>query len=190
MSQFIIFDENTPITDNVTTPATIKPIAFDLSTPKGLCTIDLVTPTPNNSSVIPSILDQSITESSFEESNSGLGTPIAKSPEQREESSAERRKREEEESERLAWQMMEEESMEAYRMQMDYIRQNASNINTEDFNLIEQIINDGHPQNEGAAEDNEDEEATGEQVNQSNVSDPDSWGYDRLLAIGNILGGT
>ena len=112
-------------------------------------------------------------------------------------SSAEKRQRENEESERLVWELMRQESMEAYRIQMEYMRENAHEINTEDLSMIELLMNEqrvaeeaDQRQNEVEVEGGKEEDEEGADPDGDNdTSDIDRWDYDRLLELGNTIGG-
>eukprot|EP01031_Cornospumella_fuschlensis_P033470 gene33470-40496_t len=106
-------------------------------------------------------------------------------------SSAERlrRQREEEEaSERLAWELMQQEQAALYEMQLQYIRTQAEagGMNQEDLQALQQILNEGGRGQEEAEEDGEQEEEDEEEGEEE--EEEEEWDYDRLLALGQALG--
>jgi hypothetical protein len=106
---------------------------------------------------------------------------ISKIENEPEMSSSEKRQRELEESERLCWQLMQEESMRAYEMQVEYMRAHPELFGEEDLSALQDVLNEGND-----IEDDIDEEGDEQAVD---TSDPDTWSYDRLLELGNIIGG-
>jgi hypothetical protein len=110
-----------------------------------------------------------------------------------EETSEQRMQREERESQELAWQLMQEDNMEMYNMQMQFMQENADQMSEEDLQLIQALVNEsGHPQIavaglEGGNEE-EGEEAE-EEDDELNESDAENWDYERLLQLGQQIGG-
>lgn len=110
--------------------------------------------------------------------------------------SAEKRQKEQEESERLAWQLMEEESMNAYQMQVDYMRANPDLFSEDDLAAVGAVLqennnNDIHHHNqqhqEGSEYDDEEDEEEGEgEMEEDNSQD---WTYEQLLELGQTIGG-
>lgn len=119
------------------------------------------------------------------------------------ETDEQRNRRENEESEQLVWAMMREESMNAYRMQMEFINAsgNSDGMSAEDMEAIQLAMREGNgfiAENEGqgkgevqegvqvesALQGDEEEEEEGEEEE----SDVDQWDYDRLLALGEVIG--
>ena len=100
-----------------------------------------------------------------------------------------RKRRENEESEQLAWDMMREESLSAYRMQMDFIASSANEMSAEDLEAIQMAMGGANSYTgvEQEQEDIEDDEEEEQDENQD--SDVDQWDYDRLLALGEVIGG-
>ena len=100
--------------------------------------------------------------------------------------SAEKRQKEQEESERLAWQLMEEESMNAYQMQVDYMRANPELFSEDDLAAVGAVLqesnNDQQAQQEGSEFDNEEEGDIEEDNSQE-------WTYEQLLELGQTIGG-
>lgn len=108
-----------------------------------------------------------------------------------EETAEERIAREERESQELAWQLMQEDNMEVYNMQMQFMQENADQMSEEDLALIQAMIREsGQPQMVPvpiAAEAHEDEEeGSGDELNESDSS---NWDYERLLQLGQQIGG-
>jgi hypothetical protein len=107
------------------------------------------------------------------------------------ESAEEKQRRETEESEQLAWAMMREESMTAYRMQMEFINSAGNEMSAEDLDAIQMAMGGGDAlahDGEGDGQDaGNDEESEDRDENQD--SDIDQWDYDRLLALGDVIGG-
>lgn len=108
------------------------------------------------------------------------------------ETAEQRQQRECDESELLAWEMMREESMTAYRMQMDFMSSSSNEMSAEDREAVQLAMGgygDG-ASNEEEVDDEvaeEGEEEAEEDENQD--SDVSQWDYDRLLALGEIIGG-
>jgi hypothetical protein len=111
------------------------------------------------------------------------------------ESAEEKQRRETEESEQLAWAMMREESMSAYRMQMEFINSTGNEMSAEDLDAIQMamgggdaLAHDGEGDGQDGGQDGgNDEESEDRDENQD--SDIDQWDYDRLLALGDVIGG-
>jgi len=108
-----------------------------------------------------------------------------------EETTEERIAREERESQELAWRLMQEDNMEVYNMQMQFMQENADQISEEDMALIESMIREsGQPQVVAApivadVQDDQEEEG-GDELNESDSS---NWDYERLLQLGQQIGG-
>ena len=79
-----------------------------------------------------------------------------------------------EESERLVWELLQQEAEEAYRMQMEFLRSNAGDIGEEDFEVMQALVSEGGLEQE-----------LPEELDES----AEEWDYDRLLELGTILGG-
>ncbi len=88
-----------------------------------------------------------------------------------------------EESERLAWELMQQDSLDAYRAQAEFLAQNTGAIDAEDLAAIELAMAEErsriHVQVDVQEEDEENEETEGSE----------NWTYDQLLALGETLGG-
>ena len=142
-------------------------------------------PSPGNNTRNDNIEETNYSESSIE----GLVSGTESSPLTTIERSVERKRRENEESEQLAWDMMREESLSAYRMQMDFIASSANEMSAEDLEAIQMAMggNNSYADLEQEQEDVQDDEGEGQDENQD--SDVDQWDYDRLLALGEVIGG-
>lgn len=105
------------------------------------------------------------------------------------ETMAERQRRETEESEQLVWEMMREESITAYRMQMEFINSSSNTMSAEDLEAIQMAMRDGDAfiSNEEIEADRDGDEENDQDENQD--SDVDAWDYDRLLALEDVMGG-
>lgn len=86
-----------------------------------------------------------------------------------------------EESERLAWELMQQESLDAYNCQLEFMRDNSAGLDPADLAALQQAMDEerraiavGEEGGEGADE----------------MDDSEEWTYDRLLALGEAVGGT
>jgi hypothetical protein len=127
-----------------------------------------------------------------EESEEALPSPIPPSngPEspQIELTDEERRRKEEEDSERLAWELMQQEQNELYQIQLEYMRSQAQGMSEDDMRALELVLQEAtgmvqYQQPQDDEYDDDDEE--GEDMEE----DPNHWDYERLLELGNVLGG-
>lgn len=89
----------------------------------------------------------------------------------------ERLRRDMEESERLAWELMRQESMEAYEMQVRFMQENAESLSQEDLAALQLAINEMNPANNIRDEEEEGPDEESEQ-----------WDYDQLLELGQTIG--
>lgn len=125
------------------------------------------------------------------------------------EAEADRIAREQRESELLAWQMMQEESAELYHIQIRFMQEIAGDMSAEDVRALQDAINESgrldmlttraeantisavSNRTNGEESDHSDEfDEDDENDNESSeVDDPDEWDYDRLLDLGQQLGG-
>lgn len=107
------------------------------------------------------------------------------------ETTAERQRRETQESEQLAWEMMREESISAYRMQLDFINSISNTMSADDLEAIQMAMRDGDAFNTDAVieADRDDGEEDDQDQGENQDSDVDAWDYDRLLALEDIMGG-
>ena len=107
------------------------------------------------------------------------------------EMTAERQRRETQESEQLAWEMMREESISAYRMQLDFINSISNTMSADDLEAIQMAMRNGDAFNtdEVIEADRDDGEEDDQNQGENQDSDVDAWDYDRLLALEDIMGG-
>ena len=108
-----------------------------------------------------------------------------------EETPQERMEREERESQELAWQLMQQDNLDMYNMQLQFMQQNAGDMSEEDLRVMQELMNESNqqvlPTTSGTGEENEeDEEEEGDELNESDSS---NWDYERLLQLGQQLGG-
>ena len=86
-----------------------------------------------------------------------------------------------EESERLAWELMQQESLEAYNYQVEFMRENSAGMDPADLAALQQAMEEERrniaPQEQEGDEDEEQDNS-------------EEWTYDRLLALGEAVGGT
>lgn len=111
-------------------------------------------------------------------------------PSEQEETLEERLAREERESQELAWQLMQQDNIDMYNMQMQFMQENADHLSEEDMLLMQALVREsgvpiapGPAVAEGEAEGEEEE---GEELDESDSS---NWDYERLLQLGQQLGG-
>lgn len=115
-------------------------------------------------------------------------------PSEQEETLEERLAREERESQELAWQLMQQDNMDMYNMQIQFMQENADQLSEEDMLLMQALVREsgvpialagppGHAE-EGEADGQED--GDGEELDESDSS---NWDYERLLQLGQQLGG-
>ena len=131
---------------------------------------------------ISNLCNDSAAESQYQQNDEGPQSPIAETDE-------ERVARELAESEALAVELLQQESQEAYRIQMEFIRENADNISSEDYAVMQRLISETEGQQQAASEHDESDNAEDDEADERDQSDPDGWDYERLLALGNIIGG-
>lgn len=112
--------------------------------------------------------------------------------EEQPETAEERRIREERESEALAWEMMRQENLEIFRMQMEFMAENREAITDDDYEAIRLAVNESggidvlYPNGRaGQLADGENEEYQEEESEE----DSQAWDYDRLLELGRTMGG-
>ena len=156
--------------------------SFQLSSPAGEYKLNNIASCEN----LESLNDSSINP--LEANISVLEEENTSAPE---ETTEERIAREERESQELAWQLMQEDNMEVYNMQMQFMQENAGQISEEDMALIESMIREsGQPQMVAApivaAVQDDEEEEEGDELNESDSS---NWDYERLLQLGQQIGG-
>lgn len=105
-------------------------------------------------------------------------------------SDSEVKRRELEESERLAWQLMQEESMSAYQMQLDYLKNNIDGMNDEEMRAIESILRESEVVVGVPVAATSDDASFAEEENESDGEEHSSanWSYEQLLALGEAIG--
>jgi hypothetical protein len=127
--------------------------------------------------------------------------------------SSEEVRRQLEESERLAWELMQQDSLEAFNMQLEFIRQNSAGMDEADLQALTRAMEEERMAHEmmvrraeaaarrapltvrdGAAAADDDEEEVGEGGSvepdeQEEEDDSANWTYDQLLALGEAVGG-
>lgn len=120
------------------------------------------------------------------------------------ETTPERIAREERESQELVWELMRQDNQEVYSMQMQFMQENADHLSAEDFALIQSLVNESAQQNvlvasrDGADGSNDDDDGEGEDNDGDgggdedndgiDENDPNTWDYERLLALGRQMG--
>ena len=135
---------------------------------------------------------------------------VTNSETSRTETEADRITREQRESELLAWQMMQEESAELYQIQIRFMQEIAGDMSEEDVRALQDAINESgrldllstraavnavsavsNTSNENDSDHSNEFDEDDENGNESSEvdDDPDEWDYDRLLDIGQQLGG-
>lgn len=108
------------------------------------------------------------------------------------ETDEQRQQRECDVSELLAWEMMREESMTAYRMQMDFMSSSSNEMSAEDREAVQLAMGGYGDGTSNEEEFNEEVAVQGgeeEEDDENQDSDVSQWDYDRLLALGEIIGG-
>lgn len=103
-----------------------------------------------------------------------------------EESQRLQREREERESQELIWQLMRQEQMDLYEMQLQYMQNVTEGLSEEDRRALEEAMQENNQlvQNIQSYEEAEEEE---EEVEEGE-EDEENWDYERLLELGQALG--
>ncbi len=93
---------------------------------------------------------------------------------------------------------MEQESLEAHNMQLEYMRENMHLFSDEDVNMLQLALqsNHGQQQHQSSREEGDDSFASengasdeeGEQPG-ANGEEEEGWSYEQLLSLGQALGG-
>jgi hypothetical protein len=140
------------------------------------------------------------------------GTESMASPEASTSSSAgpssEEVRRQLEESERLAWELMQQDSLEAFNMQLEFIRQNSAGMEEADLRALTQAMEEERTAHEmmvrraeatarravsdeaeREGEEGGEEAGDGEELEEQEEDDSANWTYDQLLALGEAVGG-
>ena len=86
-----------------------------------------------------------------------------------------------EESERLAWELMQQESIDAYNFQVEFMRENSAAMDPADLAALEKAMAE-----ERMAIASPEELEEGEEIEEE---DSENWSYDRLLELGEQVGG-
>jgi len=163
--------------------------------------------TPNTSIGIERLISD---EMNVGQRQAGAEAEDVKGDEEENEQEETERIRREEASERLAWELMQQESLDTYNMQLQFMAQNAESLSAEDLAAIQAAVRESQPvaslvptrvldaqgqgdENEAVAQegDGDGEDHNGkdnDDVNQSDMSDPDQWDYERLLRLGEVIG--
>lgn len=101
----------------------------------------------------------------------------------------EKEKRELEESESLARQLMEEESLNAYNIQLEYMRSHSEELSAEELEVFQIAMRASEADNVADAEAEAERVLDGTSEGQQDADeDSEEWTYDRLLALGQLLG--
>lgn len=114
------------------------------------------------------------------------------------ETEEERLQRELEESERLAWELMREDSINTYEMQWQYMNENMEGISEEDLRALRDAVRESAQhdlsiinhqigrmeQPNGVVDENEEDNN-----DQEEEEDDFNYDYEQLLALGQALGG-
>ena len=95
-----------------------------------------------------------------------------------------------EESEKLAWELMQQESYAEYEMQVNFMRDNANDMSEEDRLALELILSqDANGTNRMNEENNQNEEEQEEQEEEEEEeADIDDMNYDQLLLLSEQIG--
>eukprot|EP01041_Mallomonas_annulata_P004616 gene4616-9171_t len=120
----------------------------------------------------------------FQAEKTPLHCPISQSTQ--DESTNEKIERELEESENLARSLMEEESMNAYQMQLAYMRDNCDHLNPEELEALQIAFREATEDPVGFGMQVESEDTNSSLDSQQDESE--EWSYDRLLALGQAMG--
>ena len=103
---------------------------------------------------------------------------------EQEETLEDKQRRELEESERLAWEIMQQEEQQYYQQQVEYMRQNSETISAEDLAAIQQIVNEPTVR----FQQNGDEEGDESDEEGEEGEEEENWDYDQLIALGQAIG--
>ena len=88
------------------------------------------------------------------------------------------------ESERLAWELMQQDSLDVYNMQIEFMRQNSESLDAADLAALEMAMAEERTH---VASTNEEEGEQDDENADGDNSEP--WTYDQLLALGEAVGG-
>jgi hypothetical protein len=88
---------------------------------------------------------------------------------------------------------MQQDNMEMYNLQLQYMQENANQLDNDDFQLIQSFMHEAGQQITlgvpPAADGEEVQSDGGEQEETEEDSDTSNWDYERLLQLGQQLGG-
>ena len=105
-------------------------------------------------------------------------------------SSCERRQKEEKESEELAWRLMEEESMRAYEMQIEYMNNNPQLFSQEELQAFNSLLHENiRAESEEDIEQQQQQQHEEEEGDEEEEDNSEAWTYDNLLEIARLVGG-
>jgi hypothetical protein len=93
-----------------------------------------------------------------------------------------------EESERLAWELMQQDNRDAYNMQVEFMRENANDLDADTLAAIELAMEEERAHVIPDEQPVEQQQEEGEGDEEEENSQP--WTYDQLLALGEAVGGT
>jgi hypothetical protein len=148
-----------------------------------------------------------VSDSAAESGTESIASPEASTSNSAGPSSEEVR-RQLEESERLAWELMQQDSLEAFNMQLEFIRQNSAGMEEADLRALTQAMEEERAAHEmmvrraeatarRAVSDEAEREGEeggegagdGEELEEQGEDDSANWTYDQLLALGEAVGG-
>lgn len=207
-----VCDENRPLNSNQsssTTSSTGKLSVVDLTTPKSVMNDNMtlfssshaLKPATHDSfdcievsncSLFSNLDSQCLsfqgqsTDSTSEETDMAVDVLDMNQGSNEIESFEAKQRREFEESERLAWEIMRQEEAELYQLQVTFMQQNSQGMTQEDLVAIQMVVNESGGNYQTSIDTNQMEEDDDE-VEEGD--DPETWDYDRLLELGQTLGG-
>lgn len=89
-------------------------------------------------------------------------------------------RRMDEESERLAWELMQQDNLEAYNYQVEFMRENSAALDPADLAALQQAMEEERRNFAAVQPEGEEDDE---------VDNSEEWTYDRLLALGEAVGG-
>ena len=101
------------------------------------------------------------------------------------ESDEDRIRRDNEESERLCWELMRQESVASYELQLNFMRENRNDLTPEDLQALELFMNINQEQEQEQEQIDIDDSVN--EVNDEEEVSGDN--YDRLIQLGEIIEG-
>lgn len=106
------------------------------------------------------------------------------------------REKEERESQELIWELMRQEQMELYQMQMQFMQSEANleGLSEEDMRAIQETMHENNRviqtiQTYETRPEEVEEDGQGEEEEEEEAEEEEEWDYERLLALGQALGG-